>query len=149
MDFALSAGGQAIVDAQGFVGQNVWAEKQPSIPGAPPLYQQLTHDANRLSVDFRFETGGAKLDPKALADVGRVAVLLANPVYAKQNVLLFGFADNQGGSGVNQPLSLKRAQAVAEQLTHGGCAKRHLGTFVCSSGRIKSHRCRSSEKPTG
>jgi phosphate transport system substrate-binding protein len=112
VEFALSKKGQDVVGATGFVAQNVVAQAQTVAANAPAEYKQLTKDANRLSLDFRFQAGQAVLDNKAMADLGRVVSLIADLKYSGDKIMLFGFADAQGNPQVNQALSLNRAQAV-------------------------------------
>lgn len=71
--FTQSPQGQAIVGQNGFVAQSVQAGSV--LPGAhmPQAYQALTREAQRLSVNFRFEEGSASLDNKARQDLLRVA----------------------------------------------------------------------------
>ena len=45
------------LDASGFVAQNVAQVAQTVSVNAPGDYKALTKDANRLSLDFRFESG--------------------------------------------------------------------------------------------
>ncbi len=112
VEFALSKQGQEVVGDNGFVAQNVVAQAQTVDENAPEEYKRLTKDANRLSLDFRFQSGQAVLDNKAMVDLGRVVSLLADLKYTGDKVMLFGFADGQGGSLANQSLSLSRAKTV-------------------------------------
>lgn len=74
--------------------------------------------ATRLSTDFRFRSGSAQLDTKALADVGRIVSLIErNPT---KRILLFGFADSVGGAEANLRLSRERARVVADELIMNG-----------------------------
>ncbi len=52
--FALSKQGQDVVEANGFVAQNAVPESQQVSANAPIDYRQLTQNAGRLPLDFRF-----------------------------------------------------------------------------------------------
>lgn len=120
VEFALSKEGQDVVGANGFVAQNVAQVAQTVSPQAPGEYKWLTKNADRLSLDFRFESGETALDPKAQADLDRVVSLIADLKISPDRVMLFGFSDNIGASSTNQALSLIRAQAVESQFIERG-----------------------------
>ena len=121
-DFALSDAGQQIADKIGFVGQLPEAVEAEAAGAAPADYRRLTSTARRLSVNLRFRAGVMELDNKGRQDLKRIVARL-EPRLARQNtqVLLLGFADNQGGDSCrNQRLSQERADAVhAELSTYG------------------------------
>jgi phosphate transport system substrate-binding protein len=121
--FALSAEGQAVVEAAGFFGQEL--QRAPAAGGAeehadaPPEYRRLTSGAERLAVNFRFETGSNTLDTKAQRDIGRLVERLASSG-AGRGVVLIGFADAVGEQELNLRLSRESARAVAEELRSVG-----------------------------
>ncbi len=120
VEFALSKKGQDVVGASGFVAQNV-AQVAQTVPAeAPAEYKWLTKDANRLSLDFRFESGQTELDNKAKTDLDRVVSLIADLKIPGDKVMLFGFSDSTGSPGANQALSLSRAKAVESQFIQRG-----------------------------
>jgi phosphate transport system substrate-binding protein len=55
VEFALSRRGQDVVASNGFAAQTVTEVAQTAPVYAPEEYKQLTHNANRLTVDFRFQ----------------------------------------------------------------------------------------------
>jgi len=120
VEFALSKQGQDVVAANGFVAQNVSLETPVVAEEAPDAYKQLTQNAERLSLDFRFQPGKAEQDNKALVDLDRVVSLIADRGNAGDRILLFGFADSTGAPGVNQALSVNRAKVIADQLLQRG-----------------------------
>jgi len=120
VEFALSKKGQDVVGASGFVAQNVAQVAQTVSANAPWEYKSLTRDANRLSLDFRFQSGQTELDNKAKADLDRVVSLIADLKITGNKIMLFGFSDSQGAPAANQALSLSRAQAVEEQFIQRG-----------------------------
>ena len=119
--FALSKQGQDIVGKTGFVSQNP-EEVRPTenASGAPALYQQLTRGKSRLTLNFRFRSGRATLDNKALEDITRVVNFVTDLKIGGNDVVLMGFADNVGSNDVNLRLSKERAEAVAQQFEMNG-----------------------------
>lgn len=115
VDFALSQPGQKIVAMNGFIGQNVAAQKVALPNEAPETYRRLTAGANRLSIDFRFNPGTTALENKSLTDLERVLTFVSDLHYTGDNILLFGFADNTGSKQANLALSQERADAVARE----------------------------------
>jgi len=120
IEFALSKKGQDVVGAAGFVTQNVAQVAQTVPTGAPGDYKSLTKDANRLSLDFRFESGQTELDNKAKVDLDRVVSLIADLRITGDKIMLFGFSDSNGAQAANQALSLSRAQAIEDQFIQRG-----------------------------
>jgi len=120
LEFALSRQGQDVVGNSGFIAQNVTAVAQTVAENAPDQYRELTKDAKRLSLDFRFQSGQTELDNKAKVDLDRVVSLIADLRGSGDKVMLFGFSDGVGGSAVNQTLSVTRAKAVASQFAQRG-----------------------------
>ena len=120
VEFALSKAGQDIVANAGFVSQNILLEQAVAPPDAPRGYRELTHYAQRVSLDFRFRTGESDLDNKALVDLERVAAFFSNLRYRGEDILLLGFADNTGERSVNMQLSLDRARRVNEEFRRRG-----------------------------
>jgi phosphate transport system substrate-binding protein len=120
VDFAQSPAGQAIVAQQGFVSQQINA--QPVAPQAdmPPRYRTLAQQAQRLSVNFRFQEGSASLDNKALRDVQRVAEYLRQADKLRSKAVLVGFGDPKETPGRAALLSRLRAQAVRRALAREG-----------------------------
>jgi phosphate transport system substrate-binding protein len=112
VEFALSKQGQDVVAANGFADQNVALESPELANGVPPEYKRLTRNAERLSLDFRFQAGGAIQDNKAQIDLDRVVALIADRKNTATRILLIGFADGTGSPEVNQALSLSRAKLI-------------------------------------
>ncbi len=124
VQFALSPAGQKVVAANGFMALTAEGVAAKAAVDSPIDYRRLTAKALRIPIDFRFVTGEAQLDNRALPDLDRVEAQLASMGTggAKAQVLLFGFSDSSGGSQANQLLSLNRAKVVAEELTRRGIA---------------------------
>jgi phosphate transport system substrate-binding protein len=120
VEFSLSRRGQDVVGASGFVAQNVALVTQAVPENAPGEYKALTQNANRLTLDFRFETGQTVLDNKAKVDLDRVVSLIADLKITGDRVMLFGFSDPVGNPDTNRALSLARAKAIADEFSLRG-----------------------------
>ncbi|MFG0323938.1 substrate-binding domain-containing protein [Pseudomonas sp. zjy_15] len=119
-DFAQSPAGQAIIAQQGFVSQQIKALSVAPQRDMPPRYRTLAQQAQRLSVNFRFQEGSANLDNKALRDVQRVAEYLRLAGKLQGKAVLVGFGDPKETPGRAALLSRLRAQAVRRELARGG-----------------------------
>ena len=148
LEFVHSPAGQAIVAQSGYVAQAINAIKLPPQPGMPPLYQALSSEAQRLTVNFRFEEGSAQLDNKAQRDVGRLIDYLKRTNKTMDSAVLVGFGDAKGDTARTELLSKLRAMAVRRELSRGGILVRDINGLgdqlpVASNseaGRIKNRR---------
>ena len=126
VEFAQSAEGQAIVTANGFIGQQVQAMRVAADASQPRVYQRLAEQAQRLSVNFRFREGSAELDNKALHDLQRLLdYLKANDKQHRQLVLV-GFGDPKSDPARAALLSKLRAMAVRRELARAGILPRDI-----------------------
>jgi len=126
VEFAQSAEGQAIVTANGFIGQQVQAMRVAVDASQPRVYQRLAEQAQRLSVNFRFREGSAELDNKALHDLQRLLdYLKANDKQHRQLVLV-GFGDPKSDPARAALLSKLRAMAVRRELARAGILPRDI-----------------------
>lgn len=80
-------------------------------------FRQLVSGAQRLSVTFRFEAGRTDLDPRAEADITRLARWMQDTANRQKSVMLIGHASVDGAYASNIALSRARAQSVAARLT--------------------------------
>jgi phosphate transport system substrate-binding protein len=116
--FAASPDGQAVVAKFGFVDLRPHSDDAPAAQecrGCTPEYKKATAGGQRMSTDFRFETGSTNLDSRGRGDVDRVATWIRSA--RARRVTLLGFADSQGTPSVNVSISLERARAV-QRLLH-------------------------------
>ena len=120
VQFAQSAEGQALVAENGFVAQTVQAVKVRPTAQMPADYQALTREAERLSVNFRFAQGSARLDNKAQVDLKRVVDFLKARDKLNQRVTLVGFGDAKSDPARASLLSRLRAMAVRRELQKNG-----------------------------
>jgi len=133
LSFIASPEGQAVAEKQGFVPRTIEGERVREAPDvAPPGYAALTRGAMRLSTNFRFETGSADLDTKALSESDYVERFLTDNRFDPSRLMLFGFTDNKGGDGINCPLSRQRAATVAATMKSRGLQPRTVEGF-CSA----------------
>ncbi|WP_122221480.1 substrate-binding domain-containing protein [Pseudomonas syringae group genomosp. 3] len=147
--FAQSPEGQAIVAQEGFVAQTVQALKVQPTAQMPADYQALTRKAERLSVNFRFAQGSARLDNKAQQDLKRVVDYLKANDRLDQHVTLVGFGDAKSDPARAALLSRLRAMAVRRELLKSGVTFRDIfglgdempvATNGIDDGRIKNRR---------
>lgn len=149
VNFTQSPQGQAIVGQNGFVAQSVQAHSL--LPGAhmPQDYQALTREAQRLSVNFRFEEGSASLDNKARQDLLRVVDYLSAHGKLDKQVTLVGFGDAKDDPQRAQLLSRLRAMAVRRELVKSGVVPREIRGYGAQmpvaantedEGRLKNRR---------
>lgn len=118
VEFALSDAGQRVVADTGFVSQTPRPEKVRGEPFQPAAYRSLTAEAERLSLNFRFESGRDGLDTKAVRDLDRLVRWLdSNP---SRQIVLLGFTDASGDARRNSALSLQRARSVERELVARG-----------------------------
>lgn len=116
--FTISSVGQNVVEKVGLVSQNIKLETPYKIKGAPKSYNDYTEIANRLSVNFRFKSGGNQLDNKGQRDVLRlVDYMLKNQ---GRRIVLMGFSDGLGEAKKNIKLSLMRANVLEQELASYG-----------------------------
>ncbi|GIZ11899.1 substrate-binding domain-containing protein [Pseudomonas sp. NCCP-436] len=115
IDFTQGPQGQAIVERNGFIAQTVRPIQVPVETDMPPRYRQLAGQAQRLSVNFRFQEGSANLDNKARRDLQRVASYLKRQSTQRQ-IILVGFGDLKNDPQRAELLSRLRAMAVRREL---------------------------------
>ncbi|MFL1386560.1 substrate-binding domain-containing protein [Pseudomonas tritici] len=149
VDFTQSSKGQAIVAANGFIAQQVQAIAVEPRASMPEDYQTIARDAQRLTVNFRFEEGSASLDNKARQDLQRVVAYLKNHDKLDKQVTLVGFGDAKNDPQRAALLSKLRAMAVRRELVKNGVVLRDIRGFgaqmpvaanTADEGRIKNRR---------
>ena len=147
--FAHSPRGQAIVDRSGFIAQTVQAVKVAPNSAMPERYQTLAREAQRLSVNFRFQQGSATLDNKARRDLERLLAYLKSQDKLRQKVVLVGFGDPKADPARAKLLSKLRAMAVRRELAKDGVIFRDIAGLgdelpvaanYLDDGRIKNRR---------
>lgn len=102
-------------------------EIEQAIPGAEVVRSeegiQVILDENS---DVRFEYNKASLTPTAETNLNKVIEIFQK--YPHTDILVVGHTDSIGSQDYNQPLSLRRAQSVADYLMSQGIAGNRLTT---------------------
>lgn len=120
--FAIGAEGQQLVAESGFVSQEIVSGHLNAGVGHVEYYG-LVKEAERLSVNFRFHQGSARLDNKARHDIQRLTDYLAREENRKRELILVGFSDNNEVIPLQSlALSIQRADGVADVLLGQGVA---------------------------
>lgn len=149
IEFAHSPRGQAIVERSGFIAQTVQAVKVQGSPAMPEAYRNLAEQAQRLSVNFRFQENSATLDNKAQRDIQRVLDFLKSQGKLQHKVALVGFGDPKNDPARAALLSKLRAMEVRRGLARGGVIVRDIiglgeqlpvAANSADEGRIKNRR---------
>jgi phosphate transport system substrate-binding protein len=147
--FAQSPRGQAIVAHSGFIAQTVHAIKVAPDSAMPETYQTLAREAQRLSLNFRFQQGSAVLDNKAQRDLERLLAYLTAQDKLRRKVVLVGFGDPKADPARAKLLSKLRAMAVRRELARHGVIFRQISGLGdelpvaannADDGRIKNRR---------
>lgn len=149
VEFTQSSKGQAMVAANGFIAQQVQAISVTPRPSMPDDYQAIARDAQRLTVNFRFDEGSASLDNKARQDVQRVVAYIRSHGKLDKQVTLVGFGDTKNDPQRAALLSKLRAMAVRRELVKSGVVLKDIRGFgaqmpvaanTADEGRIKNRR---------
>ena len=147
LEFSLSNTGQKDVSDAGFISQELHAVMPTYYEGLPKSFLEVTAQAQRLTINFRFKEGSAKLDNKAQEDLKRLINYLQKNQHLE--VILAGFGDPKRSAERSQLLSKLRAMAVRRELVkHGIYPEKTVGfgeNFPVASanhleGRIKNRR---------
>ncbi|HCM06070.1 MAG TPA: hypothetical protein DIC30_08695, partial [Oceanospirillales bacterium] len=147
MQFVQSVEGQKIVSENGFIAQYLHVVKPTNFSDLPLGFQLLAGEGQRLTVNFRFKKGSAKLDNRALQDIERlVDFSKQNP---DQKLILIGFGDPKKSKDRSQLLSKLRAMAVRRELVKQGVYPKHnygygeqlpVASNDREAGRVKNRR---------
>ena len=120
ISFVSSKDGQSVVERLNFVPLEIVSQRTQLPVGTSSAYQDATAGAERLSVNFRFNSNSNQLDNRALADLDRVTEFLIRTSANPNKLILIGFADSDGDRAANVVLSKKRAKAVETALGSRG-----------------------------
>ena len=147
MGFAVSRQGQQVVDHVGYVSQNI-KPLSPVLDDEPAYYREQVDSHYRLSVNFRFHEGKARLDNKALKDIERLASFQKEQ---PGRLLLVGFAENKSYNPNAKLLSRLRGRVVRQALIREGVSRAKVdvlgfGAYLPltdrtnHTGRVKNRR---------
>jgi phosphate transport system substrate-binding protein len=130
VEYALSAPGQALVEQQGLVSQTAKPAAQAAVPvTAAGSYKQFVAGAKKIAVTFHFNPNSTDVDLKGSRDVDRVMNYVLSNHFSPDQLILVGFADNQGDPAQNVAVSKKRADAVAAMFVARGMKPGKVGGF--------------------
>lgn len=118
--YTKSQSGQEIVETIGFISQNPLSIAGTIPEEVPQGYANLVQNGERLSINFRFETGSAELDNKAKQDVYRLAEFMKLPQNKNKRIQLIGFGDFKQRETLALAFSKMRALAVKSALHKEG-----------------------------
>jgi phosphate transport system substrate-binding protein len=148
-DYVASTGGQAVVEAAGFVSLSVKTQQAAAPRDASQRFRGLVAGATQVSTTFRFQPGSALLDSRASRDVDRLVAFLRTRHSTGDQLILAGFADNTGAPASNAAVAQKRVDVVAAALTRAGITAGHAEGFgadvpvadnATAEGREKNRR---------
>lgn len=108
--------GQKIVENSGFINLDIGTDTTRQPTDLPDGYTDLTRNAQRQSIIFRFNFGSKVLDNLAEGDIKRLFDLYYMPENRNKKVILIGFADNIGSEEENLKISRERAEIVRTRL---------------------------------
>ncbi|WP_419811084.1 substrate-binding domain-containing protein [Bacterioplanoides sp.] len=153
LNFVLENAGQKIVADTGFISQELKAVMPEGYAELPQDFRDITANAERLTINFRFKEGSAKLDNKALKDVERlVQYLKTNNTLTNTSlneIVLIGFGDKKKTEERARLLSKLRAMAVRRELVRNGIYPKEsvgygeylpVASINRSEGRMKNRR---------
>jgi phosphate transport system substrate-binding protein len=116
--YVQSPQGQEIVANNGFIAQKIEVVEPVGYSELPLDFQLLAGEGQRLTVNFRFQEGSARLDNRALRDIQRlVDFSIQNP---EKKLILIGFGDIKKSKARSKLLSKLRAMAVRRELVKQG-----------------------------
>lgn len=136
--FVRSDSAQSVIDRAGFVnlrleelavadqGQRLanlidFAGDEVSLDDLQRLTRRIS-GSSWVSLVFRFEQGGIKLDAHSLSNIDLLVQVLERGDFDERRLMFVGFSDSQGSAAANQRLSLRRAEAVRDALLDSALA---------------------------
>lgn len=148
LEFTTADDGQKVVAETGFVSQELQALVPDFYDELPQDFKEITEGAQRLTINFRFRKGSARLDNKALKDIDRLVTFLQRSPDHNE-IVLIGLVDKQNTEKRSKLLSKLRAMAVRRELVRNGIYPRSsigyggylpVASTNRSAGRMKNRR---------
>lgn len=125
---AQAAAGAIIGGALGGAIGSALDRQAADLQGSVSNQTKVVNNGNSLTVtmpqDILFATNSATLRPDLQRDLNAVATNLLN--YPDSTIEIVGHTDNTGTAALNQDLSQRRANAVADQLRAAGVPSRRI-----------------------
>jgi OmpA-OmpF porin, OOP family len=100
--------------------------RQTSSNQRRPQNRPVVIQPGRVDLRLAFGNGSATLSPAAQTQIRAFAEALRRPQLANVRVRIEGHTDSSGGRAINQTLSQRRAQAVADYLISQGVPQTRL-----------------------
>lgn len=131
IEFVLSADGQRVVADTGFVAQTLFVARAEPVPGNPDVYYDMTGDAQRISLNFRFSPASSILDSRALRDIERLSQFMSLPENQRKEVRLAAFSPSGARAPMMTLLTLNdRVDHISQLLSTRGVRMSMSRSFV-------------------
>lgn len=131
VEFVLSADGQSVVADTGFVAQTLFVARAQPVPGNPDDYYDITGDAERMSMNFRFSPASSILDSRALRDIERLSRFMSQPENQRKEVRLAAFSPSGARAPMMTLLTLNdRIDHISQLLAVRGVRMSQSRSFV-------------------
>ena len=156
--FVASPTAQSVIRNAGYVDQSAMragldaqgrrlAQAIVSSSGRSELLQlqdlsSIMLDSERLSFTLRSDENG-ELDGRAMADIGRLALMIQNGDFTSRQMLIFGFSDNTGAVNAQLVATQAMAQKVRDEIVRA-TGRANLGNLRISpigNGRLMPSGC--------
>lgn len=131
IEFVQGSAGQDVVAESGFVAQDIFVARTEPMPGNPDLYYDVTGDAERISLNFRFRPSSSMLDSRALRDIERLSDFMRQPENREKQVRLAAFSPTTGRARLMTLLTLNdRVDHLSQLLAARGVRLSMSRSFV-------------------
>ncbi|MCL7979403.1 MAG: OmpA family protein [marine benthic group bacterium] len=140
--------GAAVGGAAGnLIGKNMDEQAKELNQAVPTAEVNRVGEGINMTFDssVMFTINSAELSSTAKQDLAAAATVFTKPDYSDTNILVEGHTDDTGTDAINQPLSERRADAVAAYLQTQGVAASRLSTEGYGSSQPKY----SNDTPEG
>ena len=133
--------------AGNLIGKNMDEQAKELNQAVPTAEVNRVGEGINMTFDssVMFKINSAELSSSAKSDLAAAATVFTKPDYSDTNILVEGHTDNTGTDAINQPLSERRANAVASYLQTQGVAASRLTTEGYGSSQPKY----SNDTPDG
>jgi phosphate transport system substrate-binding protein len=116
LQFALAQQGQEIVEQGGFIPQIIKLSRPEAREDASAEYLQITNDALRMSVNFRFSSNSGTLDNRSQKDLHRLVQFIKTEKLDFCKIRLVGFTDDSATEQESLTQSHNQALSVARMV---------------------------------
>jgi outer membrane protein OmpA-like peptidoglycan-associated protein len=133
--------------AGNLIGKNMDEQAKELNQAVPTAEVNRVGEGINMTFDssVMFKINSAELSSTAKSDLAAASTVFTKPDYSDTNILIEGHTDNTGTDAINQPLSERRAEAVAAELRANGVAASRLQTRGYGSSQPKY----SNDTPEG